>query len=210
MNEISALPIERAKWPARGTARSVGIPAPAYRHGFSRSSYEGPSSFELPRLYLTPGDLMICREPCEVTTVLGSCVAVTFFSARLRLAAICHAMLPVPFCGNASSDFWEQRWKYVSYALDELIRHFLPTENSASDVEVKIFGGAHLLPPRDRLNSDGSIGSANVALARRLLAEAGFAIRACDVGGIAGRKVIFDTRSGAVHSRRLSQIGVAA
>jgi chemotaxis receptor (MCP) glutamine deamidase CheD len=31
-------------------------------------------------IYLKPGDLLITRDPCEVTTVLGSCVAIILFN----------------------------------------------------------------------------------------------------------------------------------
>ena len=55
-----------------------------------------PAHTRLAPLRLKPGELLICREPHEVTTVLGSCVSITMFNARLGLAAICHAMLPSP------------------------------------------------------------------------------------------------------------------
>ena len=158
----------------------------------------------LPRRFLKPGEMMLCREPCQVTTVLGPCVAVTFFSARLKLAAICHAMLPSPRGGCTEPCFPEPQWKYVSIVLPELMHWFLPP-GSGSDVEVKIFGGAHLLQARGASPSTtkASVGSANVALARELLAVAGFVLCASDTGGTIGRKVVFDTQSGAVHVKCL-------
>jgi chemotaxis protein CheD len=164
---------------------------------------------DLPKRYLKPGDLMICREPCEVTTVLGSCVAVTFFSARLKLAAICHAMLPAPRRAGDRVDFWANRWKYVSAAVAELIGCF-QRAGPPGDVEVKIFGGAHLLQSGAAVEPTASVGSANVAFAHQLLAAAGYAILAADVGGTIGRKLVFNTLSGAVHVKRLNPAKVAA
>jgi len=44
--------------------------------------------------HLQPGELLVTQEPQWVITLLGSCVAVTMFNARFRLAAICHGLLP--------------------------------------------------------------------------------------------------------------------
>lgn len=142
-----------------------------------------------------------------VTTVLGPCVAVTFFSARLKRGAICHAMLPEPR-SNGRSDFWETPEKYVSCAVEKLIQSFQGSA-AASDVEVKIFGGAHLLPGRGKTKST-SVGAANVALARELLAAAGYTITASDTGGTFGRKVVFNTQSGSVHVKRLNRTQTGA
>ena len=192
---------------------SVGADRKAARfhrtHGHGRAFVRLPTT-DLPQRYLQPGDLLICREPCVVTTVLGSCIAVTFFSARLKLAAICHAMLPFPLPGHSESSIPRQLpWKYVSGALPELMRCFLPS-GPRSDVEVKIIGGARVLQTTAAASARESVGSANIACARRLLSEAGFAICARDVGGTMGRKVVFDTRSGDVHVKCLRQTQTAA
>lgn len=165
---------------------------------------------DLPRRYLKAGDLMICRTACEVTTVLGSCVAVTFFSAQLKLGGICHAMLPEPRHGDGASDLRnEQRWKYVRYALQELIQCFAQPGVSPSSVEVKLFGGGHLLARGADNENGANVGANNVALARTILSEAGFKIAAGDVGGPHGRKVVFNTLTGVVHMKLLGRNSTA-
>ena len=165
---------------------------------------------DLPRRYLKPGDLMFCRSACEVTTVLGSCVAVTLFSAQMGLGAICHAMLPAPQNGDDASLMGGKRWKFVCYAIEELISCFQQPGLPPSAVEVKIFGGGHLLHGSDVHNGGYTVGSANVALARTMLAQAGFAIVAGDIGGAFGRKVVFNTKTGSVHVKTLGRSGAAA
>ena len=39
---------------------------------------------ELREIYLEPGELHIAREPAIIRTALGSCIGVTFWSAKLR------------------------------------------------------------------------------------------------------------------------------
>jgi chemotaxis protein CheD len=161
---------------------------------------------DLPRRYLKAGDLMICRTACEVTTVLGSCVAVTFFSAKLELGGICHAMLPAPRYGDEDCALCsEGRWRYVRCALAELIACFTHPGISPAAVEVKIFGGGHLIASSSDGDGGANVGANNVALARRMLAEAGFTIAAGDVGGPHGRKVVFNTQTGVVHMKLLNR-----
>ncbi len=48
----------------------------------------------LPDLELQPGELYLARSPSILRTILGSCVGVTFWSARLGAGALCHGVLP--------------------------------------------------------------------------------------------------------------------
>jgi chemotaxis protein CheD len=153
----------------------------------------------VPQQYLKAGEVIVSRVACEITTVLGPCVAITFFSAKAGLAAICHAMLPEPNGREPPPDGDPLRWKYVCHAIPELARPFKAAGLRPSQVEVKLFGGAHLLLGPACGGSRLAVGSANAALARRLIAEAGFTISAADVGGAAGRKLVFETQSGVVH-----------
>jgi chemotaxis protein CheD len=45
-------------------------------------------------IFLKPGALYISEKPAIVSTILGSCIAVTIFNKRLKVGGICHALLP--------------------------------------------------------------------------------------------------------------------
>ena len=49
---------------------------------------------ELPEVYLQPGESYLARKPAIIRTILGSCVGVTFWCARLGVGALRHAQLP--------------------------------------------------------------------------------------------------------------------
>jgi chemotaxis protein CheD len=49
---------------------------------------------ELHEFYLEPGELHIAREPAIIRTALGACIGITFWSAKLRVGALCHPRLP--------------------------------------------------------------------------------------------------------------------
>lgn len=165
----------------------------------------GPRS-AVARRYLRAGQLLISWSPCEITTVLGSCVAVTFFCAPLGLGGVCHALLPGLRHGDSAADLPRpERWRYVECAVPELIDCFCPPGVRSNRVEVKLFGGSQLLTPRGSEPSATSVGAGNVAAARRLLAAAGLTIAAEDVGGDRGRKVIFNTATGDVRVKLLGR-----
>nr|AUN37522.1 chemotaxis protein CheD [uncultured bacterium] len=162
---------------------------------------------QLPQRHLRPGELVITHEPTLIVTLLGSCVAVTMFSALHGLAAICHAMLPRPgrrlHAGNVPAD----RFKYLSEAVPYMAAQFRRHGVCPATVEVKMFGGAHVtLHPHPGPIDPRHIGNTNVVTARELLAAEGMQVAAANVGGVRGHKLIFDTTNGRVRHKHLGPI----
>lgn len=154
------------------------------------------------QLHLKPGELIVCQEPRLIVTVLGSCVAVTMFHAPSRLAAMCHAMLPEPKHKNAA-DLEPGLFRYVSQVIPEMCGYFKAAGRNPGEVEVKLFGGGNVIKMAEEPASERWIGSANVRRARELLLHSGFSIRASNVGGTDGRKVLFNTATGEVMHKHL-------
>lgn len=146
-------------------------------------------------IYLKPGEVLVTRTPVLVSTVLGSCVAVTMFSASCGFSAICHAML----AENAGR---EEDLRYVDTALRHLSRCIVK-HGVGNDLVVKLFGGAQVLDVADSRSSKLTIGEQNVAKADEMLASLGLTVTARDTGGMHGRKLFFCTRSGDVYLRRM-------
>jgi chemotaxis protein CheD len=157
----------------------------------------------LPQIYLKPGELLVTHEPSLVTTILGSCVAVTFFSPRLRLAAICHAMLPRPKHGGPDPEQSGMRFKYLSEAIPYMAEKFARLGISPPEVDVKLFGGGNVIGGTGPQQPERRLGSVNVQVARDMLEAASFQIRASNVGGERGRKILFDTSTGGVRHKHL-------
>ena len=144
-------------------------------------------------VYLKPGEVLVTRTPVLVSTVLGSCVAVTMFSASRNFGAICHAMLPE----NTGRD---NDLRYVDTALRHIYGKMVEY-GIGSDLVVKLFGGARVLNVAERSLGKQTVGDQNVAKAEEMLASLGFVVSARDTGGIRGRKLFFCTRSGDVFMR---------
>ena len=53
-----------------------------------------PPTGTLPQAYLHAGHMVMSREPCRVTTVLGSCVAVGLWDPSSGVGGVNHFLLP--------------------------------------------------------------------------------------------------------------------
>lgn len=154
--------------------------------------------------HLSPGDLFVTTDPLWVTTLLGSCVAVTMFSRRLHLAAICHGMLPGPREETKSDCHDPNRFRFLSYAIPAMVDRFRSCGLKVREIEVKMFGGGNVLQTGSDDSIGTSVGAVNVAAARLLLRHARMNILSENVGGDRGSKIAFNTQTGEVLHKHLS------
>lgn len=136
--------------------------------------------------YLYPGKIFCSKQPHEVHTILGSCVAVSLWDVTLLYSGINHYMLPQK--ENATS------FKYGNVAIAELIKQMTNMGSARGNIKAKIFGGSELSDSNGLFN----IGARNIVFAKNMLKNEGIPIVSFSVGGHVGRKVIFYTASGEV------------
>ena len=145
--------------------------------------------------YLLPGQILVSREPCRVTTILGSCVAACVWDTRLGIGGLTHHLLPYRLGRDASSP------RFGDLAVPMLLDEILRGDSKLADLRAKVFGGACVLAAlRERTDN---LGSKNVEVALAQLASRGIPVMAQDVGGWNGRKLIFHTDTGESWVRRL-------
>ena len=140
--------------------------------------------------YLYPGELMVSREPCAVSTVVGSCVAVFLWDARLRLGGMNHYLLPQ---GEASP-------RYGVNAVRALVDKLLALGGAPETLAAKVFGGAHVL---GHAPAGNHLGKQNSDLAFSLLQDFRIRVLAADVGGTRGRRVVCHTGDGSAWVKEL-------
>jgi len=152
--------------------------------------------------YLKPAEAIIVTGEATVTTVLGSCVSVTFFHPAPRFAAIIHGVLPaVPDSPETSLTDIANIFKYVDSSIQYIVKRLQGKGLDIQKMQVKVFGGADVLghPSRSSL----SVGRKNITSAMDTLRELGIDVMATDVGGTRGRKLIFHTQTGHIFLKRL-------
>lgn len=147
------------------------------------------------KLFLYPAALFANKEPTQVITILGSCVAVCLYDPVLEIGGINHYMLPLWNGHGLASP------RYGNIAIIKLIEKMVAMGSNIKNLKAKIFGGAEVLETE---NVSFEIGSRNIELARSLLSEKNIPIVSSSVGGKYGRKIMFRSETGEV---RLKYVG---
>jgi chemotaxis protein CheD len=142
-----------------------------------------PSSDARTRVYLHAGQVFASSEPCEISTVLGSCVGVLLVDAVRKFGGASHYLLPFDGAGLSATP------RFGNVAIADLVAQMLALGSRKSDLQAKVFGGASMLHGA-RPNSAG-------------LESEGIPVVAEDVGGYMGRKLVFLTDLGHVWVKTL-------
>lgn len=135
------------------------------------------------------------------TTGLGSCVGLTLYDARAKVAGMAHVMLP-------SSDIAKEGnvniAKYADTAIPDMIRKMEQLGASVSRMEAKMAGGAQMFA--FTANSDTMrIGPRNVDSCKEMLKKYKIPLKAEDTGANYGRTIEFDCSNGILLIRSVQQ-----
>lgn len=154
-----------------------------------------PAGEDRHMIYLQAGQLTAAADSSVIVTVLGSCVAICLWDARLGIGGMNHYMLPFPTAKQSSSP------RFGTIAWTQLLERIAALGSHRSDLRAGIFGGACIMDAF-RFDSD-HIGVRNVELAEQQLRDAGIVVLQREVGGRRGRKLTFETRTGHITVKEL-------
>jgi chemotaxis protein CheD len=132
--------------------------------------------------YLVPGDLYISHEPSLVSTVVGSCVAVSIWDSERIFGGMVHYLYPF------TADRRQYTARFGNVALRGLVKMFLDDGSLKKNLRAQLFGGAH-----SGTADCEKIAGANVRAARTVLRSHHIPILSEDTGGYMGRKILFNT-----------------
>jgi chemotaxis protein CheD len=159
-------------------------------------------SEDLPQIHVQPGESQLLREPGILSTLLGSCVGVTFWARRLRIGALCHPMLPAFPARVSPQHGAAQAGRYVDFAIRSVASQLDALGVARREIEVKLFGGADVLD-LNRGSLSPTVGKLNREAALRTLGTEGFHVAAYKLGGNVGMQIHFNTSNGEVLLRQL-------
>lgn len=132
--------------------------------------------------FMKPGFIYLTTDPTTISTVLGSGVSVCIYDKTLRSAGMNHFLYPETFDRSNATP------RFGNIATAHLIRMMLENGSSRKNMEALVFGGAF-----NKEISSRNIGSENIRVAQKILDREGILISSEDVGGLKGRKIVFDT-----------------
>lgn len=135
------------------------------------------------------------------TTGLGSCVGVTIYDPKAKVAGMAHVMLP-------SSDIAKEGSlniaKYADTAIPEMVKRMLDLGAVNSRLVAKMAGGAQMFA-FSTTNDTMRIGPRNVESCKEQLKLFSIPVLAEDTGGNFGRTIEFHTDTGVLVLRTVQQ-----
>ena len=152
-------------------------------------------------LDLKPGEYYFGTAALRLTTLLGSCVALTMWHPGLRQGGMCHYLLPGD--KRASGKELEYDGRYAESALAALGAAAARMATPMEAYEWGVFGGGSMFPEMASGRS-GRIGCSNIQAAQDICRRHGLRLRHHDVGGSGYRKLALDLVSGQVDVSFLS------
>jgi two-component system, chemotaxis family, protein-glutamate methylesterase/glutaminase len=144
------------------------------------------------KVFLLPGELCVSREPVEMATLLGSCVAICLFNRRGNFGGMNHYMLARTPTGSSACG------KHGDYSSGLLIKTMLSYDPNPGNLQAYVLGGGNV---NGHLNVGTGIGLANIQLAFEMLQAEKIQIAGKEIGGDNGRKVYFKNWTGEVETR---------
>lgn len=152
---------------------------------------------------ILPGELYITRTAEAITTVLGSCISACIRDPALGVGGMNHFMLPEDTTQGKSA--WLDQaaglsTRYGSFAMESLINGLLKLGSRRERLEVKLFGGGHVL--KAAIN----VGERNIDFAHDWLKAEGLPIVAEDTGDVVPRRIVYMPQSGKVRVKHLRQV----
>jgi chemotaxis protein CheD len=141
------------------------------------------------KIFIHVGQIHIGFTPTEISTVLGSCVAVCLFDKYKMVGGMNHYLLPL-WNGNGL-----QSPKFGNVSVPRMIQSMMDIGCNPSNMEAKIFGGASI---NISSSEDMMIGKRNVLTAKEILDEYKIPVVAEDTGGAMGRRIMMRSDTGKV------------
>lgn len=134
--------------------------------------------------FLEPGFIYVSEKPACISSVLGSCVSVCIFDRKKKCGGMNHFRLP--FVGEKN----QATALYGNVATVTLIRMMFEIGSNEKHLEAQIFGGAF-----NKNVSKTDIGEENIRIAKKTLTRFRVKTVSEDIGGMIGRKIVFNTET---------------
>lgn len=148
------------------------------------------------KITIHAGELLFGKGEKIVSTLLGSCIAITLFHHKTKLAGICHFALPCNTFDKSSS----LNPRYADDCMALFDQHAKQHNILLSEFETNIIGGGNMLEKGansliQKLDYN-SVGERNARKAIELCSQYNMQLDTIDVGEFGYRKLQFNTATG--------------
>jgi len=147
------------------------------------------------REYLLPGQLHVSADPCQIRTILGSCVAICLWDSHQHIGGMNHFLLPASRAGHPATT------RFADVATKTLLDKLRALGCRVPHLQAKIFGGSSMFQKQG--HRAVSLGAQNVAVAIELMSGAGIPVVVQETGGTRDRKIMMNSDDGVVWCQRI-------
>ena len=144
------------------------------------------------------GEIKASGDPCRISTVVGSCIAVCLFDPTARIGGMNHFMLP----SNRSDD--RVCASYGVHAMELLINEIMKLGGDRRKLVAKVFGGGNVLRSA---STTLDIGGRNAGFALEFLETDCIPVISKDIGGRNGRQIQFLPHTGQAFIKPVENMG---
>lgn len=147
-------------------------------------------------------EMNIARAPDSIVTLgLGSCVGVTLYDERAKVAGMIHVMLPTVELARGSL---VNKAKFADSGMPELLKMVLQAGAVKHRLKAKMAGGAQMFNFADK-SDKLSIGQKNIEACKIALQQLGIPLLFEDTGGNYGRTIEIFADTGVLEIRSVSK-----
>lgn len=146
---------------------------------------------------ILPGELYVTQADEIITTVLGSCISACIRDPFAGVGGMNHFMLPISKDMSLLNDKAGSATRYGNFAMEQLINEILKNGGQRQNLEVKIFGGGHVLANMT------DVGKRNIDFVVEYIQLEGLKMVAEDVGDKFPRKVQYNPITGKARMKKL-------
>ncbi len=147
-------------------------------------------------VFLRPGEYHFGTRNTRVRTLLGSCVAITFWHPLLHVGGMCHYMVPNRHPAARQDGMLDGR--YADEAVQMIMASIRSVRSAPQEYVIKMFGGASQFPDWVPATEGISLPERNVEVGLELLAAHGLVPAVQHVGGTGYRQILLELWSGDV------------
>lgn len=175
---------------------SKNIAAPL--SGFEKIQRYWDSTRNITVAKIQPGEFYVTRGNEAISTILGSCVAACVRDVDLGVGGMNHFMLPIKKDEIDRAEILSNAARYGNWAMEYLINAILKTGGRRRCLEVKLFGGGHVM---HKMNS--AVGAKNVEFVEKYVYDENLNVKAKDLGGNYARNIIYYPKTGVVQVKEV-------
>ena len=155
------------------------------------------------RVSIQPGEMYVTQKNEIIYTVLGSCISVCLRDNEIPVSGMNHFMLPKRMNGTSFSANAD-KGRFGDEALNELLSEVTRLGAAPSRLTAQVFGGSAAI---SKCCEKHCVSRENAELAFSFLRARNIPVISADTGGTCGRRIHFDTGSGAVLVEPLKEQG---